>query len=254
MDKVERFQRQILFSEWGRSGQERIAKSSAVQAGCGALGSTIASCMVRAGIGRYTIIDKDKAEITNLHRQFLFNEADAIEGRHKAAAAAERLARADSHAKIEARPVELTAANAGRLLKGHDIVLDALDNMETRYLLNDWCVKNGVPWVYGAVAGASGMLMPVIPGDGPCLRCLFPDVSAVKGAANTATEGIVNTAPAVVAALQATEAFKILLGGKDVVRDFRVFDFWSGESQRMSVKKNPECPCCGRGEYEFLEA
>ena len=195
MKNMERFQRQIAFSEWGRPGQERLSRSSAVQAGCGALGSTIASCMVRAGIGRYTIVDRDKAELSNLHRQFLFNEADALEGRHKAAAAAERLARADSHAKIYSRPVELVAENADDILGGHDLVLDALDNMKTRYMVNDWCVKNGVPWIYGAVAGASGMLMPVLPEDGPCLRCLFPDTSAMNGAANTATEGIINTAP-----------------------------------------------------------
>jgi molybdopterin-synthase adenylyltransferase len=251
-DKFARYQRQMIFSGWGEQGQERLSQAAVVQVGCGALGSTLAQCLVRAGVGRYTIIDKDVSEVSNLHRQFLFDERDAAGHRNKALIAAQKLRRADANVTIKAHAVALDATNADRLLRGHDLVLDALDNIETRYLINDWCVQNHVPWIYGGVAGSCGMTLAVIPGQGPCLRCLFPDPRACDGAPSPATHGVISTIPATVAALQATEAFKILIGSDAVIRDFRVIDLWSGNFQAFAIRRNPDCVCCGQHQFQFL--
>jgi len=252
-EKKHRFGRQILFSGWGVNGQQKLGAAAVVQVGCGALGSTLAQLMVRAGVGRYAIIDGDAPDLTNLHRQCLFDETDVAAKTNKAEAAGAKLGLADPSVKIKAIPEVLTAANADEFLAGHDLVLDALDNMETRLIINDWCVKHRVPWIYGGVAAASGMSMTIIPGQGPCLRCLFPDPDAAEHAATTQAVGIINAAPVVIAALQATEAQKILIGSQDLVRDFRVLDLWSGDWQSFAVKRNEKCPCCGKGEFIFLE-
>lgn len=252
MKKPDRYLRQVSFPGLGRAGQERLRRASAVQVGCGGLGSTLAACMVRAGIGRYTLIDKDSPDLTNLHRQFMYDEADAASGRNKARISARKLRRADSTVQIKAVAAELTAKNVDRLLSGHDLVLDGLDDMAARYIVNDWCVKNGVPWIYGGVAGSCGMTLTILPGRGPCLRCLWPEPADRAALPNCITAGIINTVPALVATLQATEALKILSGGGEPVTEFRVIDPWAGTSQSLAVRRNPDCPCCGHGRFEFL--
>jgi len=248
----QRYQRQIIFDGLGEAGQEKLLQSSVAQVGCGALGSTLAQLLVRAGVGTYAIVDPDRAEIHNLHRQSLFDEDDVKAGAKKALAAVEKLKRAVSSAKITGHDVALSPDNADELLSGHDLVVDALDNMETRLVINDWCVKNKTPWIYGAVAGASGMTMPIIPGDGPCLRCLFPDPETAKNAVNTDTAGVLNVTPATIGAIQAAEAIKLLAQSPDLCRDFRIVDLWTGGFQSFAIKRNPDCPCCGKGEYDFL--
>lgn len=248
-----RYQRQMLFPEIGEKGQEALLKARVVQVGCGGLGSTLAQCMVRAGIKSYTIIDQDVSQIDNLHRQFLFDENDALRKSKKALAATRKLKKADSGVEVKGVARTLTSTNADRLLSGHDLVLDGLDNMDTRYLVNDWCVKNRVPWIYGGVVGGSGMVMVIIPGKGPCLRCLFPDPQAARSAPNTDTGGIINTLPAHVATIQATEAQKLLMKSPYLVRDLRLIDLWSGECQRLRILRNPECPCCAKKRFQFLE-
>jgi adenylyltransferase/sulfurtransferase len=240
-----RYDRQALFSGLGEKGQAMLAKASVVQVGCGALGSSNANCLVRAGVGRYTIIDRDAVEVSNLARQFLFDEDDAERREKKALVAARKLSRANSTVKVTGVAEELNAGNVDRLLSGHDLVIDATDNMETRFVINDWCVQNQVPWIYGGIAGSCGMTMVIRPG-GPCLCCLFPDPDAcICGALTTQVAGVINTAPALIAALQSTEAMKILTSSPDVVTDFRLIDLWSGEWQRIPVKRDPGCKCCG---------
>ena len=252
MGELDRYLRQMTFPGLGTAGQERLRLAAAVQVGCGGLGSTLAQCLVRAGVGRYTIIDKDQPDLTNLHRQFLFDEADVARGRNKALTAARKLRRADSGVKIKGIAAALAAGNADRLLRGHDLVLDGLDDLPARYLINDWCVKNNVPWIYGGVVGACGMTMVIRPGRGPCLRCLWPEPGAPGQLPTCASAGIINTTPVVIAALQATEAIKLLSGSREPVAGFRIVDLWEGSWQNVPVRKNPDCPACGRGRFEFL--
>ncbi|MDM8552438.1 HesA/MoeB/ThiF family protein [Desulfobacterales bacterium HSG2] len=240
-----RYQRQIQFAGLGEEGQAKLGRARVVQAGCGGLGSTLAQCMVRAGVGKLTIIDQDTADITNLHRQFLFDEADVRKKARKAVAAAEKLKNADSGVEVVGIATELSSSNADRLLSGHDLVLDGTDNMETRYIINDWCVKNNIPWIYGGVVGATGVTMVVLPGKGPCLRCLHPETETDESAASVEALGIINTVPAFIALLQATEAMKLLINSPDLILDLRITDLWSGDYQRISVKQDPQCLCCG---------
>ncbi len=241
MDRTSRFQRQIDYPGIGPAGQERLFNARVAVAGCGGLGSTLASCMGRAGIKALTLIDHDTVELTNLHRQLLFFESDAEEPANKARAAADRVARADSEVEVCPLSEKLDKGNADRLLSGHDLVLDGLDNMESRYVLNDWCVKNNVPWVYGGVAGGTGMVLPVLPGEGPCLRCVFPGAADAPSMEQT---GIINTLPAFIAALQVTIGLKILLYSQDLSHEIIIMDLWSGQWQKISLSPRKGCICC----------
>ena len=212
----ERYSRQILFPAIGEQGQERLLRAHAAIAGCGALGSFHAAALARAGVGRITIIDRDYVEPSNLQRQWLFDESDAAESLPKAAAAARALARINSG--IEVRPVvaDLTPENIGDLLAGADVILDGTDNFDTRFLLNDYAVSRGVPWIYGAAVGSYGLTMPVIPGRTACFRCVYPEPpGGVQPTCETA--GILNPTIAMVAALQVAAALKILCGKSDLV-------------------------------------
>ena len=171
----ERYSRQILFPPIGENGQERLLAAHAVIVGCGALGSFHAGALARAGVGRLTIIDRDYVEPSNLHRQFLFEEEDAESALPKAAAAARRIARINSSVEVRVAVADLTAANVDDLLGRAHIILDGTDNFETRYLINDFAVRGGIPWIYGAAVGAYGLTMPVIPGRTACLRCVYPE-------------------------------------------------------------------------------
>jgi adenylyltransferase/sulfurtransferase len=249
----ERYSRQILFSGIGERGQEALLGSHAAIAGCGALGSFHAAALARAGVGRLTIIDRDYIEPSNLHRQWLFEEADAAEGLPKAAAAARRLARINSGVEVRAAIADLTAENAEELLGGADVILDGTDNFEARYLINDFAVSRGIPWIYGAAVGSYGLAMPVIPGRGPCLRCVYPAPPA--GAQPTCeTAGVLNVIVSAVASIQAADALRILTGAALAPR-ITTFDLWKGGIRQTAAPyRDPDCPTCGRHEYSFLEA
>jgi adenylyltransferase/sulfurtransferase len=170
----ERYSRQILFPGIGEAGQEELLASHAAIVGCGALGSFQAAALVRAGVGRLTILDRDYVEPSNLQRQFLFEESDAAEALPKAVAAQRRLAAVNSDVSVHGIVTDLTPANIGELLGAVNLILDGTDNFETRYLLNDFAISRGVPWIYGAAVGSYGITMPVIPGRTCCLRCIYP--------------------------------------------------------------------------------
>jgi len=252
-EKQNRYHRQIIFYGLGEEGQIKLGRAKVVQVGCGGLGSTLAQCMVRAGVGKLTIIDPDIADITNIHRQFLFDEQDVKKKAKKAAVAEKKLTKANSNVKIKGISTAFSASNAEKLLSGHDLVLDGTDNMQTRYVINDWCVKNKMPWIYGGVLEAMGMTMVILPGKGPCLRCLFSETGLTGEAGPSQITGIINTAPALIAAIQVTEAMKLLLNSPDLVRDLRIIDLWSGDYQKIPVKRDPQCPCCGKQQFTFLE-
>jgi adenylyltransferase/sulfurtransferase len=250
----DRYSRQSRFAGIGAEGQERIQNSCAVIVGCGALGSVQAEALSRAGVGRLRIIDRDYVEYSNLQRQFLFDEADAATGLPKAVAAKRRLQSINSSIEIDAAVADLVPSNAGDLLGGADLILDATDNFETRYLINDFSISQRIPWIYGAAVGSYGLTLTVFPGDSPCLRCVYPD--APGGAQPTCeTAGVISAITLAVSALQVGDALKILSGNPGMVRrGITTIDIWMGELRRTAAgERDPNCPACGLGHFEFLE-
>jgi molybdopterin/thiamine biosynthesis adenylyltransferase len=250
----ERYSRQILFPGIGEAGQEAIMRSHAVIAGCGALGSFHAAALARSGVGRLTIIDRDYIEPSNLHRQWLFEEADAAAALPKAIAAERRLKDINSLVSVKGVVADLTARNVEELLYGADVVLDGTDNFDARYLINDFAVSRGIPWIYGAAVGSYGLTMPVIPGRTPCLRCVYPDPPS--GAQPTCeTAGVLNVVISAVASLQVADALKLMAGHADEVRArISTMDVWEGTMRQIDApERDSDCPCCARREFPFLE-
>lgn len=256
MDRLrERYSRQSILAQIGREGQERLGSASVVVAGCGALGAASANLLVRAGVGTVRIFDRDFVELSNLQRQGLYTEADVETGMPKAAIAAERLRAANSDVRVEGIVADLTPANAEQLLGGCDAIVDAIDNFEARFLINDVALTHGIPWVYGAVIATYGLTMTILPGEGPCLRCLLPNPPAPGSVDTCATAGVFGPVVSAVAALQVTEAIKLLLGRRDELRPgLAEIDVWDGEMRTTEIRRQPECPSCMGGERPWLRA
>jgi adenylyltransferase/sulfurtransferase len=253
-EERERYSRQILFAGLGEEGQERLLRAHAAIVGCGALGSFQAAALARAGVGRLTIIDRDYVEPSNLQRQCLFEESDAAEALPKAVAAERRLARINSWVQARGVVADLTPANVEELVGEAQVILDGTDNFETRYLINDFALSRGIPWIYGAAVGSYGLTMPVIPGRTACLRCVYPDPPA--GAQPTCeTAGVLNSITAVIAALQTADALKILAGRTDAVRArLTTADVWEGGVRQIEQPSpDPNCPACGARDFVHLE-
>lgn len=248
----ERYARQILLAKLGLGGQERLRASTAVVVGCGALGTHQAELLGRAGIGTLRVADRDVVERVNLHRQVLFTEEDVAAGLPKAEAVARHIRGINPDVLVEPHVVDVRPFNVERLVRGADVVLDATDNFESRYLLNDVCVKLGIPWIYGGVIETQGMALAILPGEGPCLRCLFPDPPPPGSMATCDTVGIFPTLPAVIAARQVTEAVKCLVDRAAVSLDLIQLDLWENTFRSLKVVREPGCPCCDRGRFEFL--
>jgi molybdopterin/thiamine biosynthesis adenylyltransferase len=250
--QLERYSRQILFEHFGPDAQRKLLAARATLVGCGALGTVIADTMVRAGLGFLRIVDRDYIEPNNLQRQVLFDEQDIADGLPKAAAAAAKLARINSQVRVEPLVTDANHANIESLLDGCELLLDGTDNFETRFLMNDAAVKHGIPWIYGACISATGMVLPILPGETPCLRCIWPEPPP-PGTRPTCDTAAVH----VVAALQCVEAIKLLTGRRDAVnRGLIQIDVWTGRFDifDMQAARDPACPCCGLGRYEFLSA
>jgi molybdopterin/thiamine biosynthesis adenylyltransferase len=252
-EQSDRYSRQIIFFGIGVTGQERLLASTAAIVGCGALGSFQAGALARAGVGRLVLIDRDYVERSNLQRQWLYDEADAAEGLPKAIAAARRLASINPDVEATPRVADLTPANIDELLGEAAILLDGTDNFETRYLLNDYAVRQGIPWIYGAAVGSYGLTMPVVPGRTACLKCVYPNPPA--GAQPTCeTAGVVNAITSLIASLQVAQALRILTGAEPQAR-ITTADVWSGEIRQIELPgPDPQCPACGRREFPHLEA
>lgn len=252
-----RFDRQVLFAPLGPQGQQRLAKRRVLLVGCGALGSSLAQSLVRSGVGTLVLVDRDVVEETNLPRQVLFEERHAREGALKAQATREALARIGGPTRIEAHAEHLDADNIEELAAGCDLVLDGTDNLGTRYLLNDWAVREGVPWVYGGVVGSGGIALAVLPGRGPCLRCLFPDPPPAGALETCDTAGVLQPAVAAIAGFQAGLALRILAAVHPAECDLepRVIelDVWRGEARALALARRPDCPCCAERAFPFLE-
>ncbi len=239
--------------EWiGEEGRRKIRKASCAVVGCGALGSASSNLLVRYGFGEVRIIDRDYVELSNLERQVLFDENDARVMRPKATAAEDRLSAVNSEVRVTGIVRDLNPRNAERLLAGVDVVIDGLDNMETRYLVNDVCVKKGIPWVHGACLSSGGMVYNVLP-EGPCFRCLYPSVPEPGRIPTCETEGILPSVPQLVGAIQASEAVKIVCGSENITKRLLRIDLDQSEFETLTVERQTTCPTCAKHFFEYLE-
>jgi adenylyltransferase/sulfurtransferase len=257
----DRYSRQILFPGIAERGQQALAAAHVAIVGCGATGAASASLLARAGVGTLTVIDRDFVEFSNLQRQILFDEADARESLPKAEAARRKIALFNSTLRVNARIADLVPANVEELLAASDIVLDATDNFETRYLVNDFAVQQGKPWIYAAAIGAYAATMNILPtqaGATPytptaCLACIFP--KPPSGPVETCdTAGILSTAVNLAASIQVTEALKYLTGQPKLMRrSLLSFDLWTNDRSEISTgSPDPACTVCGARSFSHL--
>ena len=251
----QRYSRQILFRGIGAAGQRRLATASVAIVGCGATGSALAGLLSRAGLGTLRIIDRDYVEPSNLQRQSLFDEKDAAESLPKAIAAARKIASFNSQIVAEPKVEDVVPANIEVLLEGMQLVLDGTDNFETRYLVNDYAVKYRIPWIYAAAVGSYAVTLNVLPGQTPCLACIFPD--SPQGMIETCeTSGILNSAVNLVASIAATEAVKLTVQGPDsphLRRTLLSFDVWTNEHAEIAASKpRPGCRACSQHDFIHL--
>jgi adenylyltransferase/sulfurtransferase len=256
-DSSERYARQVRFAPFGPEGQRRLSRGFAAVVGMGALGCVIAGHLVRAGIGRIRLIDRDIVSWSNLHRQSLYTEADAEEGLPKAEAAAARLRAFNSGVAIEAAAADLNPRNAEQLLADADLIIDGTDHFAIRYLINDAAVKFGIPWIYGGAVGASGMTMTILPGETPCYRCLFPSPPPPGTGDTCETAGVLPPIVDVIGSLQAMEAIKLLGGLREHLHGALIHaDLWNTGFATMKTAgaRRDGCPCCGHRRFEYLDA
>ncbi len=249
----DRYSRQILFPGIGAEGQRKLAASRVAIIGCGATGTCVSSLLARAGVGTLLIVDRDFVEPSNLQRQTLFDEADAAESLPKAVAAARKIAAFNSEIQVQPEVADLTPQNIETLLTGYDLLLDATDNFETRYLVNDFAVKNAVPWIYAAAVGAYAATMNILPGETACLSCIFP--APPEGSVETCdTAGILNSAVNWVASIQATEAIKLLVGARDKLRRTLLsLDLWTNDRAEMGASRpRGDCQTCAQRQFSHL--
>jgi len=250
-----RYSRQILFSPIGVQGQEKLQQKHVLIIGAGALGSGSAEMLTRAGVGRITIIDRDYVDWSNLQRQQLYAEQDVEEHLPKAIAAQKRLHAINKEIEVIAHIQDVTALELEQLVHDVDLLIDATDNFETRFLINDVAQKYNIPWIYGACVGSYGLTYTILPGETPCLSCLLESIPL--GIATCDTAGIISPAVSMVVSHQVTEALKILTDNKDSLQKRLIsFDVWQNEYSTMNVQplKKPRCPSCGEGAvYPYLQ-
>lgn len=252
---MDRYSRQLLLSEVGDRGQEILAQARVAVVGLGALGSSSSECIVRAGVGNVILIDRDILEISNLQRQFLYDEEDVRERLPKAVAARNRLSEINSSVHLTGRTENLHAGNIMSLLEGVHVIIDGTDNIETRYLINDYSVKNGIPWVYGGAIGTSGTGLFVLPREGPCLRCAFPTPPDTRKLGTCDTVGVLGTVPVMVGAWQASMVIRYLVGARaGLGGKLLMMDLWEHGFLEPEVMRKKDCPACVKGEFPYLQS
>jgi molybdopterin/thiamine biosynthesis adenylyltransferase len=254
-ESINRYRRQIRFAPFGEAGQQGLSKARVLIVGCGALGCVSADLLVRAGVGFVRIVDRDFVERDNLHRQVLFNEADAAAQLPKAVAAANRLKSVNSEVVIEPVVADVNANNIRNLAADVEVIIDGTDNFETRYLINDFAVENNLPWVFAGCVGAEGQTMAIVPGKTPCLSCFLPEPPPAASMPTCESAGVFAPIVAVVAAYQAMEAIKLLSGKAEAVNpQLTVFDMWNNHvrSINMQQSRRADCPTCGQRHFPWL--
>src|SRR5262249_35539346 len=256
-DSLERYSRQMRFPGVGEAGQRRLLDSHVTLCGCDALGTVLANALVRAGVRHLRLIDRDFIETNNLQRQVLFDEHDVAENLPKAEAAARKLGAINSGVHVEPVVADIDRTNILELVQDADVILDGTDNFEIRYLINDAAVKLNKPWVYGGCIGSHGQTMTILPGETPCLRCVFEAAPAPGEGGTCETAGVLSPIVNIVASFQAAEAFKILTGHRETIsRDLIYLDVWDNLQRRIKIApllEKVDCPCCRRGRFEWLE-
>ena len=254
---LERYSRQMRFGGIGEKGQVKIRDSRVTLCGCGALGTVLANHLVRAGVGNVRIIDRDFIETHNLQRQLLFDEQDVAANIPKAEAAARKLRLVNSTVNVEAVVTDIDHTNILELCKDADVILDGTDNFEIRYLINDVAVKLGKPWVFGGSIGADGQTMTILPGQTPCLRCVFEEAPNPGEVGTCETAGVLAPIVTIIASFQATEALKLLTGQPETInRELLCIDVWYNVTRRIKIAKllgKVDCPCCQRRKFEWLD-
>jgi molybdopterin-synthase adenylyltransferase len=252
----ERYSRQILFPGIGQEGQERLLASRVLLVGCGALGASHAEMLARAGVGKLRIVDRDFVEYTNLQRQTLFRESDAQDRVPKAAAAKQRIAEINSEIEVEAIVADVNNSNVESLIDNCDIVIDGSDNFQVRYLVNDACLKHDRPWIYGAAVSGYGTTMTVIPGESPCLRCIFEEMPDAGSSPTCDTAGVIMPIISSISAVQVAEALKLLTGQRgEMHHSLMQIDVWRNEWRKIKLAEpNQDCVACGKRKFEFLDA
>ena len=245
----------MLFAGIGPEGQQRLLASRAAVVGCGAIGAAAANLLVRAGVGYLRIIDRDFVELSNLQRQTLFDESDALNSLPKAVAAERKLLSINSGVAVQGLVADLNPRNAQELLGGVDLLLDGTDNFETRFLINDFAVQSGLPWIYAAGVSSYGLTMTIRPGLTPCLACLLETGSASQGLEDTCdTIGVLGPIVNLIASLEVAEALKLLAGRTEALHGRLLScDVWSGHLQSIRVPRNPKCRACAKRDFTYLE-
>jgi adenylyltransferase/sulfurtransferase len=244
-----RYIRQIVLPQIGEDGQRRLAESRVAVVGMGALGCLSSMLLVRAGVGQLSVVDRDVVELDNLQRQALYHEGDL--GESKAIVARRRLRSMNSTVDVQSFPTDVIPKNIGNTLGDVDVVVDGLDNMKTRFVVNDYCVKNGIPFVYGGAVATYGMTMTIVPERTACFECLFPFLPSAGSVATCETEGILNTVPATISSIQTADTLKLILG-EDVGGKLLTYDAWLREINQIDISRNEECPSCGTKEFRYL--
>ncbi len=253
--KLDRYRRQVRYAPLGEEGQQRLLTSRILICGCGALGSVVADTLARAGVGFLRIVDRDFVETDNLHRQILFNEQDAEAQLPKAVAAAQRLSTVNSSIEIEPVVADVNPTNIRNLAADVDLIVDGTDNFETRYLLNDFCVANNIPWVFGGCVGTEGQALAIVPGETPCLTCIMPTPPPASTMPTCETTGVLGPIVNIIASLQAIEALKLLSGNRDQLNPaMTIFDLWNNQIRpiNMATARIADCPTCGQRDFGWL--
>jgi molybdopterin-synthase adenylyltransferase len=252
----DRYDRQMRFAPLGEAGQRKLAEGRVLVCGCGALGSVAADLLVRAGVGLVRIVDRDFVELNNLQRQLLFDERDVADALPKAVAAADKLRRINSAVAVEPVVADVTHTIIAKLADDVDVIVDGTDNFATRFLLNDYAVKHGKPWVYGGAIGAEGQSMTIVPGETACLACLVPEAPPPGTTPTCDTAGVLGSIVAVIAAIEVAETIKILSGHVAAVsRQLAVVELWDNRLRQVDVSKlreQSDCRVCRHGEFEWL--
>ncbi len=252
---IERYIRQTIFPSIGIAGQEKLLTAKVLIVGCGALGTALANNLARAGVGHLTIIDRDFIELNNLQRQILFDEEDLRRNLPKAVAAANKLRLINSEIEIVPLVEDLSYENVEKLVAAADLVLDGTDNFETRYLLNDVCVKQNKPWIYSGVIASYGVTSTIVPGITPCYRCLFPDPPPPGSTPTCDTGGIVGSIVGTIASIAAGEAIKLIVGTGKINAGLLSIDLWQNTFDKLPIEMPlPGCPCCDQRNFEFLDS
>lgn len=256
-EEQSRYARQVAFHAIGKLGQEKLRQSRALILGCGGLGSAVASLLARAGVGYLKLVDRDFLELNNLQRQILYEEHDVKEGLPKAIAAQRRVQQINSTIQTEAVVADVNRFNIERLMEDVHLVIDGTDNFEARFLLNEACIKQKRPWIYGAAIESYGLTMTILPGKTACLRCVMDHIPTAGSVPTCESVGVLASIVAIIASIQSVEAIKILTGQLAAInRHLLSFEVWDHGYQTITLSREnlpPNCPVCKQHRFDFLE-